>query len=57
MGQRVWLSTKYLPLRSLSRKLSPLWAGPFVISRVVGSVAYELDLPADWRVHRVFHVS
>ena len=30
-GQKVWLSTKYLPLKVLSRKLAALWAGPFSV--------------------------
>ena len=56
-GSQVWLSTKYLPLKVSSRKLAALWAGPFVIAGTVGSVAYRLDLPADWNIHNVFHVS
>ncbi|KAL4589173.1 hypothetical protein LXL04_002077 [Taraxacum kok-saghyz] len=38
-------------------KLSPRFFGPYRIKRVVGPVAYELELPADARVHPVFHVS
>ena len=30
-GQKVWLSTKYLPLKVLSRKFATLWAGPFSV--------------------------
>ena len=57
IGDKVWLSTKYLPLRVGSRKLSALWAGPYVVLSKVGSVAYKLDLPVSWNIHNVFHVS
>ena len=57
IGPRAWLSTKYLPLKSISRKLAALWAGPFEIVGCVGNVAYKLKLPADWNIHNVFHVS
>ena len=57
VGQQVWLSTKHLPLRVVSRKLSPLWAGPYEVVQQIGSVAYRLRLPSTWGVHDVFHVS
>ncbi|MCO5577987.1 hypothetical protein L7F22_031825 [Adiantum nelumboides] len=39
------------------RRLSPRFAGPFKILKHVGSLAYELALPAHVKVHPVFHVS
>ena len=57
-GQLVMLSTKNL--RSLaegSRKLLPRWVGPYPVVRMVGSVAVELRLPSDMRIHPTFHVS
>ena len=41
-GERVWLSTRYLPVKGTTRKLSALWAGPFVVLSRVGPVAYKL---------------
>ncbi|KAG9490480.1 hypothetical protein GDO78_006034 [Eleutherodactylus coqui] len=57
VGQEVYLSSKNLKLRVPSLKLAPRYVGPFVITRVVNPLAYELGLPATWRVHRVFHKS
>ncbi len=57
VGDRVWLSSAHLPIRSGARKLSSRWAGPFVIQAKIGPAAYRLELPQSWRVHPVFHVS
>ena len=31
--------------------------GPFFVTKRVGPVAYELELPQTWRLHLVFHTS
>ena len=46
----------YLARRAIE-KLSPRFYGPFTILAKVGPVDYRLQLPADAKIHRVFHVS
>ncbi|MBW0498701.1 hypothetical protein O181_038416 [Austropuccinia psidii MF-1] len=51
-GDKVWLTSKNI------KKLSERWLGPFEVIKKIGSHAYHLKLPLQWKsVHPVFHVS
>ena len=57
IGEHVWLEGKNLPISTGSSKLCPKRYGPFKISRVISLVAYQLELPSQWKIHPVFHAS
>ncbi|CAM4638891.1 unnamed protein product [Leuciscus chuanchicus] len=56
VGQKVWLSTKNIPFRSVSNKLAPKFIGPFTVTKIISPVAVRLKLPPVYRrIHPAFH--
>ena len=56
-GDHVWLEAKNLALPYQTRKLAPKRHGPFLITKRVSPVAYQLQLPPTWTIHDIFHAS
>ncbi|KAD5318340.1 hypothetical protein E3N88_18286 [Mikania micrantha] len=60
-GGYVFLRLQPYCLKTLAtrrfEKLSPRFFGPYKVKRIVGPVAYELELPPTARIHPIFHVS
>jgi hypothetical protein len=60
MGDHVYLKVKArkssLKLGNCA-KMTPRFCGPFEILARMGPIAYQLALPANLRIHNVFHVS
>lgn len=58
VGDVVYISRAAFPPKRRGTKLSPLFhTSPMKVVRRIGSSAYQLDTPATWQLHNVFHVS
>jgi len=57
VGSRVWFEARNIRTVRPSRKLDWKCPGPFCVSRQISPYAYELELPASIRIHRVQPVS
>jgi hypothetical protein len=57
VGDKVWLSAKYIQTARPSKKLDYKRLGPFKVTKVINRNAYRLELPYSMKVHNVFHVS
>ena len=62
-GQKAFISLAgsmevgyHLP-NTIAHKLSPQCVGPFKVIRVVGRLAYELDIPPTWKIHPVISLA
>jgi len=55
-GDKVYLLTKNMKSKRLSKKLDYIKVGPFSIKKAKGPVNYKLQLLADAKVHLVFYI-
>ncbi len=57
VGDKVWLLRKNIVTIRPCAKLDYKRLGPFKIAKLVGLVACHLELPPQFKIHNVFHVS
>ncbi|SOV02319.1 uncharacterized protein UDID_19193 [Ustilago sp. UG-2017a] len=57
VGDMVYINHRNWKTRRPSPKLDTWFAGPYLVQERVGRQAYRITLPANLRVHDVFHVS
>jgi len=57
VDQQVWLNTSNLSTKRPMGKLDAKYIGPYIITKKINDVAFQLDLPKSFRIHNVFHIS
>jgi hypothetical protein len=56
IGERVWLDSRNLCLKTNSPKLMDRRLGPFKIIEKLSDRAYRLELPTNLKIHNVFYI-
>jgi hypothetical protein len=54
-GDQVWLEGRHIKTHQPMAKLAAKRHGPFKVTRVLLPLNYQLELPAQWKIHNVFH--
>ena len=57
LSDKVWLESTNISIPYTTKKFSPKCYGPFKIMAVILPVVYQLQLPATWQIHPVFHAT
>ena len=57
VGDRVWLLRRNVKTTRPCNKLDYQRLGPYLITKQINGVAFQLDLPPHMRLHPMFHVS
>jgi Chromo (CHRromatin Organisation MOdifier) domain len=57
VGSKVWLEGTNLKLTHPKAKLDTKRYGPFLITKAISPVVFQLALPPQWHIHDVFHAS
>jgi hypothetical protein len=57
VGDLVWLEGTNLKLLHPKAKLDAKWYGPFKVIEEISLVVFRLELPLQWKIHNVFHMS
>ncbi|EJF55528.1 chromo domain-like protein, partial [Dichomitus squalens LYAD-421 SS1] len=56
-GDLVWLDAKNIKFFQVPKKFALKRHGPLEIIEVLGPLTYRLKLPAQWKIHDVFHAT
>ena len=56
-GTLLWLEGTHIHTTHPKAKLAPRRYGPFKVKGKVGTLAYRLEIPQQWKIHPVFHAS
>ena len=56
-GDKIWLEAWNLKHSVANQKFTPKQEGPFVITKVLSPITYQLCLPRTWKIHPVFHAT
>ena len=57
VNNEIWFDIRNMQTKRSSKKISDIFDGPFLITKIINPHVYKFELPRDWTIHPIFYTN